>query len=260
MASGGMIAISLQSGSTGNCIYVEGGGTAVLFDAGISGLQAQKRLEQFGVDIRRVSAVFISHDHRDHIACAGVYQRKFGLPVYVTPPTLQAACRWFRLGKMPDVRFFRAGQTVEVGALRIETIPTPHDGADGVAFVAARGGKRLGVLTDLGHVFDGLEAVVRSLDAVFLESNYDPEMLRTGPYPDALKARIAGPRGHISNIESAELLARARTARLKWACLAHLSAENNDPALALRTHRDILRAPLPLVAASRHEPVGVLEV
>jgi phosphoribosyl 1,2-cyclic phosphodiesterase len=258
--SGGMIAISLQSGSTGNCTYVEGGGTAVLFDAGISGLQAQRRLERFGVDIRRVEAVFISHDHRDHVACAGVYQRKFGLPVYATRPTMEAARRWMRLGTMPDVRFFRAGQAVEVGALRIETVPTPHDGADGVAFVAALGQRRLGVLTDLGHVFDGLEAVVRSLDAVFLESNYDPQMLRAGSYPDFLKARIAGPGGHISNFESAELLKRAASGRLRWACLAHLSEENNDPALALRTHREVLRRPLRLLAASRYGPVGVLEV
>ena len=260
MARGGMTAISLQSGSTGNCTYVEGGGTAVLLDAGISGLQAQKRLERFGVDIRRVAAVFISHDHRDHISSAGVYQRKFGLPVWATPPSMEAARRYFRMGTMPDVRHFRAGQTLEVGALRVETIPTPHDGADGVAFVVARGRKRLGVLTDLGHVFDGLEAVVRSLDAVFLESNYDPEMLRTGPYPEFLKARIAGPRGHISNVEAAQLLKRAWTGRLRWACLAHLSEANNEPEIALRTHRDILPAPLRLLAASRYGPVGALEV
>jgi phosphoribosyl 1,2-cyclic phosphodiesterase len=254
-----MKAISLQSGSTGNCIYVQSGQTALLFDAGISGLQAQMRLARYGVDIRRCAGVFISHDHRDHVACAGVYQRKFGLPVYATAPTMEAARRWFRLGAMPDVRFFRAGSAVQVGGLRVETVPTPHDGADGVGFVVESAGRRVGVLTDLGHVFAGLEEVVRSLDGVFLESNYDPDMLRKGGYPEFLKARIAGPGGHLSNFESAGLLARA-AGRLQWACLAHLSEENNEPQLALRTHRQAMGDALRLLTASRHGPVGVLEV
>jgi phosphoribosyl 1,2-cyclic phosphodiesterase len=256
-----MIAISLQSGSNGNCIYVEGGGVKVLFDAGISGVQAQRRLAGFGIDIRSVQGVFISHDHRDHIHSAGIFQRKFGLPVYMTPRTLEAAREWIKLGRMTDVRFFEAGDAVEIGAMRIETVPTPHDGADGVAFVAACGGRRLGVLTDLGHVFEGLDGVVRSLDAVFLESNYDLDMLQRGPYPAYLKERIMGPGGHISNEESAHLLSRAGAGRLKWACLAHLSAENNDPKLALATHREVLgKRAMNVLVASRYEAVGRLEV
>ena len=141
--SGGMIAISLQSGSTGNCIYVEGGGTAVLFDAGISGLQAQKRLERFGVDIRRVAAVFISHDHRDHICCAGVYQRKFGLPVFATARTLRAAGAYNPLGEIADVRHFGAGYTLVFGDLAVQTIRTPHDAVEGVAFIITDGRARL---------------------------------------------------------------------------------------------------------------------
>ena len=161
---------------------------------------------------------------------------------------------------MNDVRLFEAGATLDLGALTVRTVPTPHDGADGVAFVVSAGGKSLGVLTDLGHVFEGLASVVGALDAVFLESNYDPRMLRDGPYPEHLKARIAGPGGHISNVESAELLAGAAGDRLKWACLAHLSEENNDPKLALATHRRIVPRSLPLMVASRYEAVGVLEV
>ncbi len=255
-----MIAISLQSGSNGNCIYVAHEGTGVLLDAGISGRQAEARLAAFGIDIRTVAGVFVSHDHRDHVRGAGIFQRKFGLPLYLTPRTLKAAQANVGLGRLAEVRLFEAGSTISLGALRIETIPTPHDGADGVAFVVACGGKRLGVLTDLGHVFDALEKVVRSLDAVFLESNYDPHMLRTGPYPEPLKARISGPRGHLSNQESAELLGRVVGGRLRWACLAHLSEQNNLPDLALAAHRAVLRGRLPLRVASRYEPVGVLEV
>ena len=143
--------------------------------------------------------------------------------------------------------------------MAIETIPTPHDGVDGVAVVIDDGRKRLGVLTDLGHVFADLPAVLGSLDAVLLESNYDPRMLAEGDYPPFLRKRIAGPGGHLSNVEAAELLARVN-GRLAWACLAHLSQENNRPELALRTHRKILGRPLPLYVASRHEALGVLEV
>ena len=202
----------------------------------------------------------ISHDHADHIRCAGVYQRQFGLPVYVTRTTLAAGLAQRDLGRLHDVRHFHAGQTLRFGSVTVETIPTPHDGADGVAFVVACGNKRLGVLTDLGCVFDALHEIVGSLDGAFVESNYDPEMLAHGPYPLYLKNRIKGPGGHLSNDEAAELLARSAGGRLRWACLAHLSEHNNEPGLALRTHRAILGDRLALHAASRHGPTGPLEL
>ncbi len=254
-----MHVISLQSGSNGNCVYVESGDVRLLLDAGISGKQAQLRLAARGRSINDVKAVIISHDHTDHVRCMGVYQRKFRLPVHVTPGTLRAAEAACGLGRMRDVRRFRAGETLHFGPVTVETIPTPHDGADGVAFVVGDGRRRLGVLTDLGYVFDALFGVVESLDAVLIESNHDPDMLACGPYPAFLKRRIRGPGGHISNIESAELLAAAG-GRLRWACLAHLSEQNNDPDLALETHRRILGNGLPLHVAGRYGATGVLEV
>lgn len=255
-----MIAIALQSGSNGNCIYVETDGVGLLFDAGISGIQAEERLAARGRDIRRVTALLISHDHADHIRCAGVYQRKYGLPIYVTPKTRDAAHASCRLSDLHDVRLFEAGDRLQFGRVRIETIPTAHDAADGLAFVVESGRKRLGILTDLGHVFNGLGAVASSLDAVFIESNYDPELLDNGPYPPFLKARIRGPGGHISNMESAEMISASARTRLRWACLSHLSEQNNSPDLALRTHREIGRTSYALHAASRYGPTGELEV
>jgi phosphoribosyl 1,2-cyclic phosphodiesterase len=151
-----------------------------------------------------------------------------------------------------DIRFFRAGDTLVIGDVSVQTIPTPHDGEDGAVFVVESAGDRLGVLTDLGHVFDGLDSLISSLDAVIIESNYDPTMLARGPYPRYLKRRIQGPGGHISNIEAAELLRSVCGSRLKWACLAHLSEQNNSPALALKTHHDILNGQLKLHIASRY--------
>ncbi|HOD16169.1 MAG TPA: MBL fold metallo-hydrolase [Spirochaetota bacterium] len=230
--------ISLQSGSNGNCIYVETGDVRLLFDAGISGRQAAGRLAAAGRDITRVNALIVSHDHADHVRCAGIYQRKFGIPLHVTETTLRAAQSSCDLGALGEVSHFRAGDPICFGRVRVETIRTPHDGADGVAFIVDDGISRLGIFTDLGHVYDDLKSALATVDAALIESNYDPDMLQNGPYPRYLKSRITGPKGHISNIESAELIAQCGT-RLRWACLGHLSEQNNTPELTLRTHRAV---------------------
>lgn len=255
-----MIAVSLQSGSNGNCIYVEAAGKRLLFDAGISGVQTERRLAASRRDVRKVDAVIISHDHADHVRCAGVLHRKYGLPIFVSRATLGAAGRYASLGEIADVGHFVSGEALRFGQVTVETMRTPHDAEDGVVFVICAEGKRLGILTDLGHVFAGLPELIGSLDAVFLESNYDPEMLERGPYPAFLKARIRGPRGHISNMESAELLHGSASRALQWACLAHLSEQNNRPDLALHTHQRIVGDRFPLHAASRYEPTGAFEV
>lgn len=253
-----MIAISLQSGSNGNCTYVEANGVRMLFDAGICGVKAEQRLRSFGREIRKVDALIISHDHADHVSHAGVYQRKFGLPIYITPKTLQKAEGYSRLGKLGNVKHFLAGEKIDFGNVSVQTVPTPHDAVDGSAFVISSGGKRLGILTDLGHVFKELVPLVTSLDAVFIESNYDPELLANGPYPAFLKRRIQGPEGHLSNKEAAGLLRVG--ANLKWACLSHLSEKNNTPRLALKTHREILGQGLIFHIAGRHAPTEILSV
>ena len=163
----------------------------------------------------------------------GILHRKFGLPVYVTARTHKAAAR-YGLGEIADLRHFRSGETLRFDKVAVETIPTPHDGADGVVFVVDDGHRRLGILTDLGHVFAGLDGVLESLDAVLLESNYDPEMLADGPYPDWLKDRIRGAgRPHLER-RVGRAFAETTSKRLQWACLAHLSQDNNTPAVALR--------------------------
>ncbi|RPI35304.1 MAG: MBL fold metallo-hydrolase [Nitrospiraceae bacterium] len=251
-------AIALQSGSNGNCIYIEADGVKLLFDAGINGKQAEVRLAAHGRDIREIDAVIISHDHGDHVRHAGVYQRKYGLPLYVTEKTCETAVKRHPLGKLNDVHFFRSDGSLQFGGVSVEALSTPHDTADGAVFVVSSNSKRLGIMTDLGHVFDGLPEVIGSLDAVFLESNYDPTMLESGPYPSFLKKRIRGLEGHLSNREAAELLEAASGGRMKWACLSHLSEQNNSPSLALRTHRTILRKDITLHVASRYSSSPLL--
>ena len=248
-----MLAISIQSGSNGNAYYVEGGGVRVLVDAGISGKAIADGLGAMGRDIRRVDALLLSHDHGDHTRGAGVLHRRHQLPLYASAGTFATA----KMGKLSPmgVRTFVPGQTIDLGGMRVQTRATPHDGAEGAVFIIEAESKRLGILTDLGHTFDGLADVVGELDAVFLESNYDPHMLRHGPYPAFLKRRIAGPGGHISNEESAELVAASATGQA-WVCLAHLSEKNNTPRLAMETHQRRARLGDRLKLAGRYAPAG----
>lgn len=241
---------SIQSGSNGNCVYVEAGGKRLLFDAGVSGKVLRTRMAEHGRSPDDVDALFISHEHSDHVRCAGVFQRLFDLPIYMTHATHRATrCD---LGRLQDVRYFNSGETIEFGPVRVHTVPTPHDAVDTVMFVVEFDGARLAILTDLGHAFKGLVDILEQVDAAYLESNYDPDMLETGPYPPHLKARIAGNGGHVSNVDSAQVVRKVASSRHKWIALSHLSEQNNQPELALATHREIVGATFPFDVSSRY--------
>ncbi len=246
-----MLTFSLQSGSNGNAVYVEADGAKLLFDAGISGSQARLRLATHGRSIRDVNALILSHGHADHVKCAGIYHRKFGLPVYMTAGT-ERSCRPF-LGPVRSVHRFRAGETLTFGRAKVYTLPTPHDAADSIAFVIECDGRRLGIFTDLGNPFPELSRALESCDAAYLESNFDPHMLANGSYPVWLKNRVAGPGGHLSNRQAADLLARCGRRRPRWVALAHLSEENNRPELALEASHSAVGKSYPLFVASRYE-------
>ena len=256
----GMVAISLQSGSSGNCWFVESDGVRVLIDAGLSVRQVRRRLAVYGRAEVPIDAVFVSHEHADHIAGVAAYSKHFGAPIYITPKTWEALCRNRKGLEIATLTHFNPGAAICVKHLRIETIPTPHDSVDGSAFIVDDGQRRLGVMTDLGHVFEKLRSAMRTLDGVFIESNYDPRLLASGRYHPALKSRISGGHGHISNVESAELLQGAVAERLRWACLCHLSGENNSPELALATHREFIGDALMLSVDSRRSATGAFEV
>ncbi len=254
-----MEVIALQSGSNGNCHCIRCGDVQILVDAGISGRQAEVRMAEQGLDIRQTTALLISHDHRDHVQNMGVFNRKFGMPVYVTGRTYEAARRWCNLGRIDQIKWFLSGETLTFGDVLVHSIVTPHDGADGVAFVIEHQGSRVGILSDLGHAFTGLRDVLESLDAVVIESNYDNDMLDQGPYPEHLKRRIRGPGGHLSNHDAAELVLAGKN-RLQWACLCHLSAENNHPEVAQRVHAEFLGNDFPVHVSLRTEATPILRV
>jgi phosphoribosyl 1,2-cyclic phosphodiesterase len=255
-----MITFSLQSGSNGNCIFVEAGDARLLFDAGISGIQAQRRMAAHGRDIGDVTAVIVSHEHSDHTRSLGIFQRKFGLPLYVTRRTWRVLTRWDSIGPVRDIRHFDSGGVLRFGDVVVHAVSTPHDAVDGHAFIVEHEGRRLGVLTDLGHPFRALASLFGELDAAYLESNYDPKMLREGPYPAQLKARIRGERGHLSNDEAGQLIRSCRSSRLRWVALSHLSETNNEPEIALRTTRSYVGRAFPLHLAGRYDVSDVFEV
>lgn len=233
-----MKVIALQSGSSGNCIYVESGGTQLLFDAGISGVCAQNRLAYFGIDIRTVNALFITHDHRDHVNSVNAYARKFKIPVWMTLKTCDAV-----VGKgirVPGtVQHFCSNTKFQFENFSIEAVRTTHDAADGVCFVVDDGRKRFGICTDLGCVFPALPDMVETLDGILLESNYDPKMLEEGFYTQWTKDRIRSNAGHLSNGECAQLL-KSHGRRLECVVLGHISHENNTEDLVLSSHRKII--------------------
>ena len=253
-----MEVISLQSGSNGNSFYVKAGSREFLFDAGINGSVAEKRLASHGKDIRSVESLVISDAHRDHCRSMGVFHRKYGHAVFVTERTLMQARRDHKLGTISDIHVFSSGESIDFGDVKVHSIPTPHDADDSVAFVVEHRGRRLGIFTDIGHVFEGMVELLRLLDAVIIESNYDPKMLQASRYPIWLKRRVSGPGGHLSNGDSAHAIHRAGNQNLQWACLCHLSEENNCPDVALKTHRAVLGNQMPIHIASRYDVGDVL--
>ena len=248
-----MEVISLQSGSAGNCVFVRSGETRLLFDAGISGNNAQMRLADYGHNIRDCDGLILSHEHWDHISGVGVLHRKFDLPVHANLRTWNATRAKPSTGCIGRPNYFESGKPFRIGSMRIETLRTPHDAIEGVCFVIEdiETGQRFGLLTDLGHVFSGLLEMMGTLDAVLIESNYDESMLRHGPYPQKLKDRISGKRGHISNTDAAELLNACDADKLQWACLGHLSEKNNSPEVAMATHRERNGDRFPIFCANR---------
>lgn len=228
----------LASGSGGNCLHVEAGATRILVDAGLPLRETARRCASRGLDLRAVSDVLLTHEHADHGGCAGVLARKLGVVVHATRGTLGA------LRDPPPEeqrRTLCAGAPLRLGALSIVPLALPHDAREPVAYVFEDdAGARAAIVTDLGAVTPAIVEALRGLDALVLEMNHDVRMLLDGPYPWALKQRIRGGRGHLSNAQGAELLEGVLHPGLRHLVLAHLSEHNNTEAHALRAAEAVL--------------------
>lgn len=216
----------LASGSKGNAIFVSTPDTAVLVDAGLSGIEIQRRMAAVGRAPEELKAIIITHEHTDHVKGAGVLSRRFNIPVYVTVDTFNA-CKG--LGKIDQVKFFECGASFDIGSLVINPFAVSHDACDPAGLTLQHQGKKIGIATDLGVVTHLVRNHLSFANALYIEANHDPEMLMTGPYPWYLKQRIQSRTGHLSNQDARDLVAQLSHKDLEHVVLAHLSEENNCP-------------------------------
>jgi len=217
---------SLNSGSNGNCYYVGNDDEAVLIDAGISCRETEKRMNRLGLAIEKVKAIFISHEHSDHINGLEVLSKKYQIPVYITPKTLLNT-RVTLLEKLNNS--FTPYIPINIGKLSVIAFSKCHDADDPHSFVVSGNGVNIGVLTDIGSVCKDVKDNFLQCHAAFLEANYDDQMLEEGNYPYHLKKRISGNHGHLSNAQALSLFVKHKPTFMSHILLAHLSKDNNCP-------------------------------
>jgi phosphoribosyl 1,2-cyclic phosphodiesterase len=220
---------SLNSGSNGNCYYIGNENEAVLVDAGISCTEIELRMKRLGLSMEKVKAVFLSHEHSDHVLGIPKLVKKYQLPLYVTLETYIAA-RIHLPHKL--VITFSPHKAVQVGNLYVTAFPKWHDAVDPHSFIVEGAGVTVGVFTDIGKPCDHVKTYFSKCHAVFLETNYDEEKLEKGSYPYVLKNRIRGDHGHLSNRQALELFIEHHPSFLSHVLLSHLSRENNHPEIA----------------------------
>lgn len=250
----------LFSGSSGNALFVEGEKERLLIDAGLPGRTVEQALRLIGVAPETLSAILVTHEHSDHVKGVGVLARKYGLPVYANAPCWQAMLPLTGEISPRSMRVFETGRDFYLGSLNIFPFPTPHDCAEPVGYGITEQGKRLTVMTDIGHMSEGMLDMAAHSDLLLLESNHDVDMLKAGPYPYPLKQRILSSHGHLSNEAAGRALARLYGRGVRNAILGHLSAENNDPRLARLTAEQALHeegAEMRLAVARRDGPTGI---
>jgi len=228
----------LGSGSKGNATLIEHGSTRVLVDCGFSVREIERRMARLGVETASLSAILVTHEHNDHIGGVGALARKYAVPVWLTAGTERSAAT--RLGELPQSHWLNCHSEFAVKDLQVTPFPVPHDAREPCQFVFTDGARRLGILTDTGRSTQHIERQLTACDALILESNHDNEMLRNGPYPPRLQARVGGDLGHLSNEQAGDILRRLDCSSLQHLVAAHLSEKNNLPEIAVRVLSEAL--------------------
>ncbi len=228
----------LGSGSSGNAIVVASGDTCVLIDNGLSYRELVRRAALAEVDLSRLSAVLVTHEHGDHVDGIGTLSRKHDLPVYLTSGTYHTLPS--RIGALPHPRLFRAGEGWSLGDLAIDSFSVNHDAVDPVGYTLSSRGAKVGFAFDLGAPTQLVRQRLAGSHALVVETNYCPELLRTGDYPAQVKQRIDGKFGHLSNQAAASLVRDLLHPALSTVVLVHISENNNTPERAHAAVRDAL--------------------
>ncbi len=243
----------LGSGSRGNATLIECNGTRVLLDCGFPLREVERRLAAIDVHPRELTAVVVTHEHGDHVAGVPRLAHRHGPEVWASPGTWKGACNGpaKRAGgdSLARLRLFPShARRLCIGALVLRPIPVPHDAREPCQFVFEGDGRRLGVLTDAGTVTPRICDALRECDALVLEANHDPDLLRLGPYPPSVQRRVGGAFGHLSNAQAAALLDQIYHRGLRTLLLSHLSQQNNRPALARAAVQGVCSDLEPVVA------------
>lgn len=230
---------SLGSGSEGNALLVAASDASatIMVDCGFALRETERRLARAGVEPQAISAIFVTHEHSDHVGGVFKLARKYRIPVFLSQGTWQAA-RGDADGV--ELSWCRDSMPIEMGSLRLVPYTVPHDAREPLQCVVEEGSRRLGVLTDAGHSTPHMVAMLSRCDALLLEYNHDPRMLAESSYPYFLKQRIAGDHGHLSNQAGADILASIDRSRLKTVVAAHLSRKNNSADLAMAAMRSVV--------------------
>ncbi|MCR4723763.1 MAG: MBL fold metallo-hydrolase [Eubacteriales bacterium] len=227
--------ISLYSGSSGNCILLDYGGGAFLVDAGNSGVRIREALNSLGMDMDRIRAILVTHEHSDHIQAVGILARKYSLPVYMSEQTYMGMQGKMRKVKDRSIHFVDKGCAFEIDGIEVTPFALSHDAADPVGYRFCDGKTAAAVATDTGIVTLQAQSVLKGCRDIILESNHDLDMLMRGSYPAALKQRILSDKGHLSNDDAASFCASLIENGTEHICLGHLSKENNTPMIAFNT-------------------------
>ena len=228
---------SIASGSSGNCIYVGSDNSHLLIDTGISKKRIEEGLNKLEIKGDELDGILITHEHSDHIKGLGVFSRKYEIPIYATPGTIEGIRNCKSLGKLPEglLHEIEIDHPFSLGTLNIDPFAISHDANEPSGYRFEQDGKKIAVATDLGKYDEYTVENLKDLNAVLLESNHDIHMLEVGPYPYPLKRRVMGDKGHLSNELSGQLLCDILHDNLKHIMLGHLSKENNYARLAYET-------------------------
>lgn len=249
----------LGSGSGGNALLVSTACGKILIDSGLSFRQLRLRAAQVGTTLDDIKAVFVTHEHSDHVNGLGGLARKLGIPVFMTPGTHDNLPS--SVGNLPRVELFEAGEDMTVGDMVVSSFSVSHDAADPVSYVVQCDGVRLGLAADMGHASQLVVSRLMGAHALVLESNYCPNLLRQSSYPAALQQRIRGRMGHLSNGDAGSLLAALLHDGLRIVVLVHISEENNHPRLAYDTAARVLRSmPVRVSVAEQNRPTEMFEI
>ncbi len=249
----------LGSGSAGNATFVRGSRTKLLIDNGLSLRQLKLRLAAIGESLDGLAGIAITHEHGDHVNGLRALARKHKVPVYVTPET--SARLTEKLGLIPDQIHFDAGDSFSIGEFELQSFSVEHDAADPVSFVVSRGGCRLGMATDLGHVTALVRERLSGSHALVLESNYCPEMIERSSYPIEIVQRIKSKRGHLSNTDMNKLLKHLLHDELQVVVAIHVSQENNTEAKARAMAKQAMRGhPATLFVAAQDAPTPLFTI